>query len=863
MGYLKRIIVLLATILIFIHVFNISTHSTVEISRMRRYSGTRADDEPPRLVVDNTPGTGNTGEELTFSANFTDNVSVIAVRVNYTYDNILFYNRSMNNTAGESWSLTITVNITATKIDYYFHFNDSANNTNTSVTERIDIIDIIPPVANAGADMSLPQGAGFYLDGSNSTDNIGIVNYTWNWKCLTGCNTSHMAYGVNPFIYALTFDFSVDLIVRDAEGNIDNDSINITITDIIPPISDAGDDIIIDQHEIARFNGNASSDNYGINFGIVNYTWSFNYSDTVVNLYGMYANFSFDIAGEYEVILTVADAAGNTGPLCSDSVLVTVRDITPPQANAGEDVDIDQHGTVHFNANLSTDNVFILHFTWSFFDDFEKSFFGISLNYTFHNAGTYNITLNVSDGAGNCAYDTFNVTVRDTTAPMADAGWNWTNMNYGELIVLNGSGSRDNVGIINYTWSFLYNNSHHYLYGEEVSFRFFSLGEIKIRLNVTDAEGNIGVDNCTIEVVDKIPPKADAGPDMVVGVGLSVILDANGTTDHSKIISYIWMFTYNKVTEILNGSRINFTFDIIGIYETLLIVKDEWDNTATDILIIEVRDTTPPVAEAGVDRETLEGKKIHFSGDGWDNIAVMNYSWKFTYNNSEVILEGKVATFLFDIAGNYSVTLTVTDEAGNYGKDIMWVNVSILPDGDDDDDDNDDDDVGDDDDGDDDVGDDDDVDDDVTDNDEKKTAEKSFLTSPTGLIIAVALLILIILGVVIAVRKKRRIDEPEAAPGEKAGVITADVHNGKRDGAIEVEEDAVLKDDGVTETEGGKGAEEEPEVETDEEPEVETDEEPEVKAEEEVEEVGDAGIDIDVAVDDEAANELSKNNLSP
>jgi len=118
----------------------------------------RNDDEPPSLVVDNTPGTVNTGGELTFSANFTDNVSVVAVWVNYTYDSIRFHNSSMNNIFGETWSLTIIVNISATDIDYYFHFNDSANNTNTSATVTIDIIDTIPPVANAGEDKGVPQG---------------------------------------------------------------------------------------------------------------------------------------------------------------------------------------------------------------------------------------------------------------------------------------------------------------------------------------------------------------------------------------------------------------------------------------------------------------------------------------------------------------------------------------------------------------------------------------------------------------------------------------------------------------------------------------------------------------------------------
>lgn len=80
--------------------------------------GTRGpDEEPPVLAVDNTPWETETGGELTFSVNVTDNSSVAEVRVNYTYGGPEYYNLSMNRTVGDTWNQTINVSIHAVFIN--------------------------------------------------------------------------------------------------------------------------------------------------------------------------------------------------------------------------------------------------------------------------------------------------------------------------------------------------------------------------------------------------------------------------------------------------------------------------------------------------------------------------------------------------------------------------------------------------------------------------------------------------------------------------------------------------------------------------------------------------------------------------
>ena len=48
-------------------------------------------------------------------------------------------------------------------------------------TMTVNVLDIEPPVADAGADQTLEMGNAFVFDGSDSTDNIGIDKYIWTF----------------------------------------------------------------------------------------------------------------------------------------------------------------------------------------------------------------------------------------------------------------------------------------------------------------------------------------------------------------------------------------------------------------------------------------------------------------------------------------------------------------------------------------------------------------------------------------------------------------------------------------------------------------------------------------------------------
>ena len=45
----------------------------------------------------------------------------------------------------------------------------------------VTVLDITPPVANAGKDITAYQYITIYFQGDGSSDNIGITNFTWSF----------------------------------------------------------------------------------------------------------------------------------------------------------------------------------------------------------------------------------------------------------------------------------------------------------------------------------------------------------------------------------------------------------------------------------------------------------------------------------------------------------------------------------------------------------------------------------------------------------------------------------------------------------------------------------------------------------
>ncbi|UCF08484.1 MAG: PKD domain-containing protein [Thermoplasmata archaeon] len=563
---------------------------------------------------------------------------------------------------------------------------DNAGNSATD-TITIHVMDITNPHADAGPDGMVDEGIPYQFDGSGSSDDVDIVEYAWDMDVTDGVNWGSPDHSgpslVDPVhVYDEPGVYTVTLRVMDGDGNWDTDTVNITVADITKPSVHAGSDATINEDTSYMIDGSQSSDNSGT---IAFFNWSF--GD------GTYANDSvaqpfhtYDQPGVYVVNLTVADPSGNSN---ITSVQITVLDVTDPTADAGENAVWNEDSQYIFDGSGSGDNVGIANYAWDmnasdglWWDtgapaDYEGPA-AVDPGHTYPEPGNYTVTLKVTDGAGNWQTDTMVITVVDITKPDAVAGPD-DSVNEDAAVTFNASGSSDNVGIVRYAWDFdsadgLDWGSPDYI-GPIPSTIYSQPGEYIVTLNVTDSAGNWAMDTLNITVVDVTLPTADAGPNDAMDEDLPYTFNATGSGDNVGIVNYSWDMDASDGLWWDTGAEPDragpgmaspvYTYEEPGIYTVTLKVSDAEGNQATDTMVIEIRDVTPPSIFVLHTDPMDEDVEYKFNASGsFDNTGIASFNFSFGDGGSKFGTRSTV-TYTYRDPGVYRVTITAVDAAGN------------------------------------------------------------------------------------------------------------------------------------------------------------------------------------------------------
>jgi hypothetical protein len=90
-------------------------------------------------------------------------------------------------------------------------------------------VDNEPPLAEAGLDILSFSGVAVVFDGTGSTDNHGISNYTW---ILVHNGSEVLLYGPAPsYTFWTPGDYLVTLTVTDSSDNSASDVVTVTVYD--------------------------------------------------------------------------------------------------------------------------------------------------------------------------------------------------------------------------------------------------------------------------------------------------------------------------------------------------------------------------------------------------------------------------------------------------------------------------------------------------------------------------------------------------------------------------------------------------------------------------------------------------------
>lgn len=170
-----------------------------------------------------------------------------------------------------------------------------------------------PPVARFNATV---DGLRVVADGSASSDPDGQV-FSWSWSWGDGATGSGAKA---EHVYAAPGTYEVRLTVVDAGGHNAQSARSVTVArPDLPPLADF---LVLVEGSVASVDASPSSDPEG---GVLAFAWD--WGDGTPGATGAQATHAYEVAGAWNVTLTVTDAANHTA---SRSRVV---DVAPPPAS--------------------------------------------------------------------------------------------------------------------------------------------------------------------------------------------------------------------------------------------------------------------------------------------------------------------------------------------------------------------------------------------------------------------------------------------------------------------------------------------------------------------------------------------------
>ncbi|MDH3810279.1 MAG: PKD domain-containing protein [Gammaproteobacteria bacterium] len=364
-----------------------------------------------------------------------------------------------------------------------------------------DCVANVAPTANAGGPYNATRGSQIVFNGSGSTDSDGsIVSYAWNFgdgNSGTGSSPTHTYQSDGTFAVALT--------VTDNGGATHTASTTATITPApIPPSANAGGPYSGVVGSGISFDGTASSDADGT---IVSYVWDFGDGGVAS---GPSPTHSYSVDGNFTVTLTATDNDGLTG---IDSTTVAINPAggnTPPVAQANGPYSGTEGSAVQFSSNGSLDpDGSIVSYAWNFGDGNTSAIANPAHAYVA--AGTYNVSLTVTDDAGDSASDATTASIEAIVVnapPTADANGPYSGF-VGDTIVFDGSASRDSDGaIVRYDWDFGDGTTAADA-GPAPTHVYAATGQYTVNLTVIDDAGDTGRASASVAITERAPAATD------------------------------------------------------------------------------------------------------------------------------------------------------------------------------------------------------------------------------------------------------------------------------------------------------------------------------------------------------------------
>ncbi|NLW49044.1 MAG: PKD domain-containing protein [Firmicutes bacterium] len=625
---------------------------------------------------------------------------------------------TLNGNALSETSFTVSVE------GYYTLVVNAQNESGITATKTVSFrLDKTPPVAKLNPERTVYADDEIILNGGLSSDISGIAEYLWS---ISGDSDTYEGYTVKK-IFNEPGDYSVSLQVCDNCGNW-------SLTPSVMTLH------VIEHSAEVTFNGVNDGRKYNQPVQVEIIVKYGSIKSLTLNGQECPTNFSVNDEGDYtlKVVAVGADQEEKTFiarfSIDKTPPVALIDRSVPVQG-------YDDNRPVAFNAGQCADNTGIVTYEWSF-SDREQKYFGKSVSRVFSTSGEFIATLVVIDGYGNRSVPDYlnfeikskgntaitiggvedngaytqsvpiQVTVEngtlkrivlddqeqtdtgftvsgegihtlrveaineseyttvkgirftiDTIPPVAMAVANRI-ITEGKTLTLYGSG-KDHSGISEYKWIF---SDGQEFFGQTFTKENLSRGEYTASLFVKDGCGNWSVEPAMVNIMVKLRPVqleiTGVKPNMYTNQDVTIGVKA----------------TYGTIASItLNGAPYapDTVISAEGKYTLEIVAFNEAQEETRGSLVFNI-DKTAPVANAGPDLKCFnDGEAVTFKGlESQDNLGVAKFEWSFSDGKK---LQGPLVYKGFTQPGTYTVTLVVTDMAGNVSQpDTCQIEVTDM-----------------------------------------------------------------------------------------------------------------------------------------------------------------------------------------
>ncbi|MDF2437488.1 MAG: hypothetical protein K0Q95_1864 [Bacteroidota bacterium] len=599
---------------------------------------------------------------------------------------------------------------------YVWNFNDPASGSNSSTlqnpshtfsglgvfTPTVTVTNGCGKTGSAVATVNIvsspafPNYPGFSLQANspacpNSTLNFnspqGYNSYTWNFGDGTPVLNTTTSY--NSHLYTTAGSYNASVTITSACGNDTTLTKNIVISNTAP-------------FPAQNFQLNATTPacpNSFVSFdapdGNVSYEWHFGDGSPVVTTSNHYQYHQYGPVGNYNAFVVITNGCGNDTTLTKTIQIlnnVGFPNFDGNQINVGPNPAC-QGDAVGFNAPSG-----YASYTWTFGDGNSSALTSPHTSHTYTATGTYNVSLTIVNNCGNDTTLSGTIVVNNTGSFP-----NWLQLQIDPVTTCPNDLVEMRVnqgGYASYAWNFG-DGSSTTSTGEGIQHAYSATGSYVVTCVITNGCGLTTTVTGLVQVTNSSP----VNPELTVegiqnpscqGDEVFFVLHGGQST-----YGYTWNFGDGSPATTTNGSGTSHSYTATGTYNVTVNAVNGCGSTLTISSTVVISNSAIPSlyntegdriwgfaggdhnSSGGVNTAGCAGDAIVFYFEG----SATSNSFNFGDGNSgtavdQLVVYGNDGAFpvtiirhAFSAAGNYLITLNLTNSCGNTVTDTMTIHI--------------------------------------------------------------------------------------------------------------------------------------------------------------------------------------------